>query len=86
MKKKIVHHLHRLRQKPEEERRNILYFLTVVFGIIIVLLWTLTLKGTVSSPEVKEKIKQDLTPFSFLKNDMVGSINNLKGQGLPSTQ
>ena len=78
--KKIIH---RLWSKPEEEKINMLYFLTLVCAIILIFLWTMSLGRTISSPEVKQKMKQDLEPLSTFKNDMVGVV---KGQNSQSRE
>ena len=62
--------IHRLRQKPEEERRHILHISIVVIGFIMVVLWVFSLGRSLSTPEVKQKAKQDLQPFTVLKNNL----------------
>ena len=37
----------------------------------MVMLWVLSLGKSLTSPETKEKIKQDLQPFSVLKDNLV---------------
>ena len=68
--KKIIH---KLRQKPEEERRHILHIVT----IIMIILWTYSLGRSLTSPDTKVKIKQDLKPFSVLKSDIVGGYKDM---------
>lgn len=79
--RKIIHHL---RRKPEEERRHILHIVTLVLGIVLILLWTLSLGRNVASKETKEKVKQDLKPFSALKDNLVGGFNSIKDSGQTS--
>jgi len=62
--------IHRLRQKPEEERRHILHICIVIAAIIMIALWIFSLGKSLSAPEVKEKAKQDLQPFSVLKDNL----------------
>jgi hypothetical protein len=75
--KKIIHHL---RKQSEEDRRHILHITIIVVGIIMILLWSLSLGKSIASPKTKEKVKQDLKPFSVLKDSIVGGINSIKGQ------
>ena len=73
--KKIIH---KLKNRSEEERRHILHITTFVIAIILVFLWTLSLGRTISSPDTKVKIKQDLKPFSVLKDNLVGGYESMK--------
>lgn len=72
--KKIIHHL---RKQSEETRKHILHIATVSFGIILVFLWIFTLGKSFSNPDLKIKIKQDLKPFSVLKDNLVGGYQNI---------
>jgi len=69
--------IHRLRKKPEEERRHILHISVFIIGIIMVLLWTYSLGRSISSPDTKVKIKQDLQPFSVLKDNLVDGYKSV---------
>jgi len=80
MKEKIIHHIHRLRKQPEEDRRHLLHICIVVIGIIMVLLWTYSLGRSVTNPDTKIKMKQDLQPFSVLKDNLVGGYKSVEGQ------
>ena len=62
--------IHKLRQRPEEERRHILHISIIIIAIIMILLWAYSLGRNLSQPEVKEKVKQDLQPFSVLKDNL----------------
>ena len=66
--KKIIYHI---RRQPEEVKRHILHILTIVFAVILVLLWIYSL-GSLASPDNQAKMSQDLEPFSALKDNMVG--------------
>ncbi len=71
--KKIIHHL---RKQPEEIRRHVLHVSILGVGIIMVMLWVLSLGKSLADPETKEKIKQDLQPFSVLKDSLVGEYKS----------
>ena len=71
--KKIIH---KLRNRPEEERRHILHILTFVCAIILITLWIYSLGRTVTSTETKTQIKQDLQPFTMLKDSITNTTNN----------
>ncbi|OGI63927.1 hypothetical protein A2914_02310 [Candidatus Nomurabacteria bacterium RIFCSPLOWO2_01_FULL_41_21] len=81
--RKVVHHL---RNKPEEERRHILHVTMIVICFIMVLLWTFSLGGELKDKETKEKIKQDLKPFSVLKDNLVGGYESMSGNTAPLAQ
>lgn len=82
--KKIIHHL---RRQPEEVRRHILHVSTVVFGIILLMLWVYSLGASFSDKDTQAKIKRDVAPFSALKDNMVGGYNNiLNNQNNSATQ
>ena len=76
-KKKIIHNL---RKQSEENRRHILHITIFAVGIIMVLLWTYSLGRSIASPDTKIKIKQDLQPFSVLKDNLVGGYKSVSGQ------
>jgi len=69
--------IHKLRQKPEEERRHILHIVTIVAAIVMIVLWTYSLGKSLTNPETKVKIKQDLKPFSALKENIMGGYKNI---------
>jgi len=75
--RKIVHHL---RKQSEQNRRHILHISIVIIGIIMVVLWTYSLGRSISNPDTKIKMKQDLQPFSVLKDNLVGGYKNVSGQ------
>jgi len=72
--KKIIHHL---RRQPEEVRTHILHILTVSASVILVLLWIYSLGTTISNPQTVTETKQDLQPFSVLKDNLVGGYQSM---------
>ncbi len=72
--KKIIH---KLRRQPEEVRRHILHICTVAIAIVMIILWTYSLSRSLGSPDTQVKIKQDLKPFSVLKDNLVGGYKSL---------
>lgn len=72
--KKIIH---KLRKKPEEERRHILNITTFVLAVLIILIWVFSLGKNVASKETKVKIQQDLKPFSALKQNLVEGYKSI---------
>ncbi len=75
--RKIIHHL---RKQPEEHRRHILHITIVIVAIIMIILWTYSLGKSIASPDTKIKMKQDLQPFSVLKDNIVGGYKGVSGQ------
>jgi len=66
--RKLIHHL---RRQPEEVRRHVLHILIFVAAIIMIILWVFSLGKSLANPDTQEKIKQDLKPFSVLKDNIV---------------
>jgi hypothetical protein len=71
--KKIIHHL---RRQPEEVRRHVLHILIFIAAIIMITLWVFSLGKSLSNPDTQTKMKQDLQPFSVLKDNLVGGSAN----------
>ena len=71
--KKIIH---RLRRQPEEVRRHILHITIFAVAIIMVMLWVFSLGKSLANPDTQVKIKQDLQPFSVLKDNIVDGYKN----------
>jgi len=69
--------IHKLRQKPEEERRHILHILIIIAAIVMIILWSYSLGKSFTSPETKIKVKQDLKPFSVLKDNLVDGYKSV---------
>ena len=69
--------IHRLRQRPEEEKRQILHISIIIIAIALIVLWVFSLNKTLSTPETKEKFKNDLKPFSILKNNLSEGFKNV---------
>jgi hypothetical protein len=72
--KRIIHHL---RNKPEKVRRDILHIATVAGAIIMIILWSYSLGLSFKNPDTQVKIKNDLQPFSVLKDNIVGGYNSI---------
>ncbi len=70
--KKIIHHL---RKQPEEVRKHVLHIIIFVIAAVLLVLWGYSLSKSISSPETKSAIKQDLQPFSLLKDSLLPSKN-----------
>lgn len=66
--RKIIHHL---RKQPEEVRRHILHILIFIATVIMIILWVFSLGKNLANPDTQVKIKQDLTPFSVLKDNII---------------
>lgn len=68
--------IHRLRRQPEEVRRHILHITIFAVAIIMVMLWVFSLGRSLANPDTQVKIKQDLQPFSVLKDNIVDGYKN----------
>lgn len=71
--KKLIHHL---RRQPEEVRRHVLHILIFVVAIIMIILWIFSLGKSLTNPDTQVKIKQDLEPFSVLKDNIVNGYKS----------
>lgn len=69
--------IYNLRGQPEHVRRHVLHVATLVFGIILILLWIYSLGRTLTNTDNQAKVNQDLKPLSALKANIVGGYNNL---------
>ncbi len=74
--KKIIHNL---RQKPEETRRHILHIATLIMAVCLFFLWIYTL-GV--NKETKIQVKNDLEPFSALKDNVVNGYKSIQDASL----
>ena len=72
--KKVIHHI---RKQPEHIRRSILHISVIVCGVVLILLWIYSLGTNLASPDMREKINEDLKPFSALKDNMIGGYNSI---------
>lgn len=69
--------IHNLRQKSEETRRHILHITTVVVSIILFFIWVYSLGSGFSEKETQAKIKNDVEPFSALKDNFVNGYKSI---------
>lgn len=69
--KKIIH---RLNRRSEEDRRHVLHIVVFVLTIGLIVLWVFSLSKNLSSPETKARMKEDLTPFSILKDNIINDM------------
>jgi hypothetical protein len=72
--KKIIHHI---RKQPEHVKRHILHVATMTFAVVLVLLWIYSLGTNLADSDMRVKIKEDLKPFSALKDNMIGGYNSI---------
>jgi hypothetical protein len=72
--KKIIY---RLREQPEEVRKNILHISIVAFAIVLFLLWIYTLGTNLTDPDTHTIIQNDLEPLSNLKADVTEGFTQL---------
>jgi len=81
--RKFVHHL---RSKTEEEKKQILYIFMICVIVIMFIFWIWSLGGQISDPQNKSKMKQDLAPFSTLKDDLLNGYDDISGTSSPVIQ
>ena len=73
MRKTIVHHIHKMRQKSEETRTHILHVATFCGAVVLILIWIVTLKNGFDPKETKEKLVEDLKPFSQFRDNVANT-------------
>ncbi|MEK7113445.1 MAG: hypothetical protein AAB873_01315 [Patescibacteria group bacterium] len=76
--KKIIYNL---RQKPERTRRHIMHVFMALFGFVLVSFWVFNLGRTFSDPGLTEKAKQDLKPFTVLKDNLLEGYGTIGEKG-----
>ncbi len=72
--KKIIH---RLRRQPEETRRHVLHLFVWIAGFALFGLWVLSLGKNLTNPETIKEIKEDLKPFSALKENLTEGYKSI---------
>ena len=86
MKQKVKKIVHKLRSKSEKEKRQILHIFTFIGAIILIILWSWSLGTSLSNPDTKVKMKQDLKPFSVLKDNMAEGVPNVTEPNINNNQ
>lgn len=71
--------IHNLREQPEEVRRHVLHILILIVGIILITFWIFSLGKSLTDTDTKTKMKEDLQPFSVLKNNIIDGYNSTSG-------
>lgn len=79
--KKIIHHVHRhvhrVRSHPEHVRRRILHATAIISGILLLLLWVLSLGRNFTDRDTRTHMKRDIEPLSALKDNFVGGYQSI---------
>ncbi|MBP6060849.1 MAG: hypothetical protein KA515_02530 [Candidatus Pacebacteria bacterium] len=65
--KKIIH---KLRKQPDQVKRHILHFSTMVAGMALFSIWLFTLGGNLNDTTTKINMKENLAPLSVLKSNL----------------
>lgn len=69
--------IHRVRQQPERVRRHILHALTAGLGLVLFLLWVYSLGVNLSDSAAGAKVKNDLEPFTVLKDNLAAGFESI---------
>lgn len=78
--------IHRLRRQPEEVRRHVLHILIFAAAVIMIILWVFSLGKNLTNSDTQVKIKQDLQPFSVLKDNIVDGYKSISNTNSSPTQ
>ncbi|HAS80456.1 MAG: hypothetical protein UR25_C0001G0059 [Candidatus Nomurabacteria bacterium GW2011_GWE1_32_28] len=81
--KKFINHL---RRQPEETRRHILHILIFVVAIIMIIFWVFSLGTNLTSVDTQVKMKEDLKPFTVLKDNIVDGYKSTSETDSPETE
>lgn len=81
--RRIIHHVKKIRQQPEEVRRHILHLVTLAGGVILLILWIYTLGADTNVIDSSEEVnaENDMKPFAVLKDNMVGGYESISETG-----
>jgi hypothetical protein len=78
---KIIHnvhrHVHRVRNQPEHVRRRILHITTVVFAVILFLLWVVSLGRNFTNEDIRTQARDEAAPLSALKANILGGYKSI---------
>jgi hypothetical protein len=80
--RKVIHHL---RKQPHEVRRGILHILMIVSAIILFTFWVKSFGnevGSISTKDFEGSIKEELKPFSVLKDNVLDGYKNITEFGV----
>jgi hypothetical protein len=84
--RRIIHHIRKVRSQPEDVRQSILHILTLASGVVLFLLWVLSLGGGSSDADTSQTLETNLTPFSSLKANLSDGFNNISAGSNPEVQ
>ena len=78
----MIEYIKKIRSKPEEHKKKILYVLMIVSMSFVVCVWFLSLGFRLGNNSKKENVvpekKEEVKPFSLLKSLFSDSYKNLK--------
>lgn len=66
-----------LRAKPERIKKQILYVSMLIFVVILIFLWVLSLGTTINKKETEVSVKKDLQPFTILKANVIDGYKSI---------
>ncbi len=70
-------YIKKLRSKPEEDRKKILYLWTMGSMIIVVFIWVYGLTTRFSTTEIVAESSNELKPFELFVNSIKGSYSKM---------
>ncbi len=54
-----------------------MHILTIVFAFVLFVLWTWSLGTSLASPETETSLKEELKPFSVLKDNIIDGYKSI---------
>jgi hypothetical protein len=73
--RRVIRHL---RRQPERIKIQILYFLTIASGIVLLFVWASRFGISTSQPSTRTGVEGSLQPLSVLKDNAIEGARNLE--------
>lgn len=78
-------YIYRLRQKPEETRKQYVFFFIAIFMSLVIGLWIYSLTHKFSSPSNQNdsiQVSEDIKPFKMFANTIKDTYQNAKASAV----
>jgi hypothetical protein len=69
--------INRLRKQPNRVKVKVLHTATAIFAVVLVFFWVYSLNLSFREENVEAKIREDLSPFSAIKDNIISGYKSL---------
>ena len=83
---KLQEHILKLREKPENVRRQVLVGLLTVCMVIVVGIWVLSLSSRFGNQDVAIKTREDMKPFKLFTSKIKNTYQGLSASAVNSQE